>query len=523
MNRPWQRFRFARGAAIRTRSGVRSATVRRRLTIEPLEGRLLLSGLLGAEPLGAGEGEPSSAQVAFRLAMTDVHGNRVERVAPGSDVYLEVYVQDVRTGASPAGVFAAYLDVDYPGDLLSIIASPSNPLGFDIEFGEHYMNGRWGTIGTPGLLNEVGAFQTGFQPLGSAEYLLFRARLTAGHVTLHGDEFSAIAEDSRNVMLDVLANDAFDVGTALLTSDAADISPAHDVVTFSPPRVVPAADIRFGQAALDVAPTGGSIISAVTQPSDGGEVRISENGTYLLYSPPADFFGTESFTYTVAGTRTALVVVHVDAVNDAPVAIDDAYSLGRNETFSADALRGVLRNDQDVDRDVLAATLIEPPQHGSVQLRRDGSFTYTPEADYVGLDRFVYAARDPFLAQSEAEVVLHVGTLRASMRLEVVDGTGQPMADAAAGSPLVLRAWVRDLRSDFYPDRGVYAAYLDLLYDVADVQPLLDDQLPLGFEIEFGSAFRRPGNGDALEIGVIDEVGSRSERRAAGAGRAVAI
>ena len=69
---------------------------------------------------------------------------------------------------------------------------------------------------------------------------------------------------------------------------------------------------------------------------------------------------------------------------------------------------------------------------------------------------------------------------------------------------------MRDLRDDFYPDRGVYAAYLDVLYGAADLRPLLDTQQPLGFAIDFGADFEEPGSGDVLADGVVNEVGSRT-------------
>src|SRR5262249_11848300 len=55
---------------------------------------------------------------------------------------------------------------------------------------------------------------------------------------------------------------------------------------------------------------------------------------------------------------------------------------------------GVLANDTDVDGDRLTAVLVLGPSHGTLTLNSDGSFTYTPNADYNGLDGFVYQASD---------------------------------------------------------------------------------------------------------------------------------
>jgi hypothetical protein len=483
---------------------------RRRLTLETLESRRLLTGPHDWRPAGDGDGEPPPAQVAFRLAVTDLAGVPVAQTLPGTELCLEVYVQDVRPGAMDAGVFAAYLDVDYAAELLAVVASDTNPLGFEIEFGASYQNGRWARADVAGLIDEAGAFQFGSNPLGPDEFLLFRTRLVAGSMTLQDDAFAGIAEDSTDVVLDVLANDLFVTGTARLAASPADITPAHDVITFSPPQVVPASEIDYGQTVVEVTTVGGQPITAVTQPSTGGTVRIAPGGEHLLYTPPPEFAGSEVFSYTVAGRQSALVVVDVEPVNDPPQAADHIYRLGRNEPLLVDAVRGLLRGATDPEGDPLEAVLVDAPLHGDLVLRADGSFDYMPTADFVGTDRFTYAVEDPWQASQPAEVLLEVGGPRVSLRLEVTDADGELLEPVVAGETAFVRVWVRDLRDDFYPDRGVFAAYLDVLFDPAVLQPLLDDQLPLGFAVEFGPAFIGNGSGDAALAGVVNEVGAWS-------------
>src|SRR5262249_45715861 len=67
-----------------------------------------------------------------------------------------------------------------------------------------------------------------------------------------------------------------------------------------------------------------------------GTVSINNAGTpgntaddYVVYTPNADYNGSDSFTYTVTaggGIQTATVTVNVTAVNDAPVAVNDPLS-----------------------------------------------------------------------------------------------------------------------------------------------------------------------------------------------------
>lgn len=92
-------------------------------------------------------------------------------------------------------------------------------------------------------------------------------------------------------------------------------------------------------------------------------------------------------------------------------ALDDRYSTfeGDGQTLSI-AAPGVLANDRldGVESGVLGAALAEPPAHGRLDLRADGSLEYTPDPDWFGLDRFTYRATLGDAASAPAEVVVEV-------------------------------------------------------------------------------------------------------------------
>ena len=48
----------------------------------------------------------------------------------------------------------------------------------------------------------------------------------------------------------------------------------------------------------------------------------------------------------------------------------------------------MLGNDSDPDGDALTAALVSGPAHGRLELNSDGSFDYTPAADFNGSDAF---------------------------------------------------------------------------------------------------------------------------------------
>ena len=74
------------------------------------------------------------------------------------------------------------------------------------------------------------------------------------------------------------------------------------------------------------------------------------------------------------------------------VAVADAYATDEDAALVVPALTGVLANDTDADLDPLTAVLVGDVADGVLALASDGSFTYTPDADFNGADSFTYLA-----------------------------------------------------------------------------------------------------------------------------------
>ncbi|MGA2670054.1 MAG: Ig-like domain-containing protein, partial [Dehalococcoidia bacterium] len=149
----------------------------------------------------------------------------------------------------------------------------------------------------------------------------------------------------------------------------------------------------------------------VTNPSHGS-VTLNSNGSFS-YTPTANYNGSDSFTYkandTKADSNTATVSITITAVNDAPAAVNDSYTTTKNTTLTV-AAPGVLSNDTDVDSANLTAIKVTNPSHGSVTLNTNGSFTYTPTANFTGSDSFTYKANDGSLDSNTATVSITVNT-----------------------------------------------------------------------------------------------------------------
>ena len=158
-----------------------------------------------------------------------------------------------------------------------------------------------------------------------------------------------------------------------------------------------------------------------TNPSHG-TVVVNPNGTYV-YAPAANYNGPDSFTYTVSdgagGTVTRTVAINVTPVNDAPVAVNDAFSGNEDTIITGDVTPGTAGQDSDIEGDTItvvdgdgnASNGLSPvsgPANGTLVLNADGTFSYRPNANFNGTDSFRYRISDGNGGFAEATVLLTV-------------------------------------------------------------------------------------------------------------------
>ncbi|MEQ1661564.1 MAG: Ig-like domain-containing protein [Thiobacillus sp.] len=144
-----------------------------------------------------------------------------------------------------------------------------------------------------------------------------------------------------------------------------------------------------------------------------GSLTLNPNGSFS-YTPNANFNGTDTFTYKandgLADSNSAVVTITVNAVNDAPVAVDDIYATGQATTLTVPAGSGVLVNDSDPENDFFWVNrIVSPVSHGTGTLSASsGAFTYTPDLLFIGQDSFTYEVEDAFGNLSIATVTINV-------------------------------------------------------------------------------------------------------------------
>ncbi|MGD9885927.1 MAG: SGNH/GDSL hydrolase family protein [Reyranella sp.] len=78
---------------------------------------------------------------------------------------------------------------------------------------------------------------------------------------------------------------------------------------------------------------------------------------------------------------------------------------------------GLLANDFNAS----TASLLDGPDHGTLQLVGNGTFTYTPAAGFFGIDTFTYQAGNAGSSMDEAQVTIHVAPVSAGPTLTTLN------------------------------------------------------------------------------------------------------
>ncbi|MFV2069795.1 MAG: Ig-like domain-containing protein, partial [Pirellulales bacterium] len=341
-------------------------------------------------------------------------------------------------------------------------AVPAAPAGVDADDFTTYARFRYGvepTIGPsgPALFGEV------------EDYRVEIPMPPDNGLRAADDEFE-VDEDSTNVALTVLANDM-------------------------------------------LGPAGGTLVVTAVGPTSEGGTATTNGGSSILYTPAPDFFGTETFVYTIedgiGGVKQAEVTVHVAPVNDDPTAVDDMIDVA---VGGIDVFLDVLSNDSilpDVG-EMLTINGVDTTQTmGTLTLiNSNTAVRYTPPADFDGIDTFEYTISDGNGGTDTALVTLNVRPLPPAVEimLEATDTSGTPIDTVNLGETFQVRAYVEDLTS---APTGVFSSYFDVTY-AADFVSLntADTSNPLGFDIEFGPDYGNRTRGDGSTSGLIDEAGA---------------
>jgi len=155
----------------------------------------------------------------------------------------------------------------------------------------------------------------------------------------------------------------------------------------------------------------------VTGPVNG-TLTLNANGTFS-YTHNGSETTSDSFTYRVNdGTvdgNTVTVTISVTAVNDAPVANDDAATTSEATAVTV-SVRG---NDTDPEGNTLTISAVTQGANGLVVIDgATGNPTYTPNAGFTGTDSFTYTVSDGNGDTSTATVNVTVNANQAPVAVD---------------------------------------------------------------------------------------------------------
>jgi VCBS repeat-containing protein len=147
-------------------------------------------------------------------------------------------------------------------------------------------------------------------------------------------------------------------------------------------------------------------------PAQASAFTLNADGSFT-YTHNGSETTTDSFTYRASdgglSSEVATVAITITPVNDAPAAVNDAYSVNESATL-APAAPGVLGNDTDAEASALTAVLVSGPAHAAAfTLNANGSFSYTHNGSETPLaDSFTYRANDGALDSNIATVTITI-------------------------------------------------------------------------------------------------------------------
>jgi large repetitive protein len=221
------------------------------------------------------------------------------------------------------------------------------------------------------------------------------------------------------------------------TTPAAQIVDEDSPLVFSPPGgnsiAVSDVDLNGGMIGVRLVATNGTLTLSSTTglvfANGDGDQNLSMvfAGTLadvnsaldgLRFDPAADFNGAASIRIVSRDMGASgsggeqidddTINIEVVPVNDNPIATDDEYSTSEDNSLTVSAANGLLSNDSDIDGDDLVVTLGTGTANGTLSLNADGSFIYTPNANFNGTDSFTYQATDGSLVSEIQTVTLTV-------------------------------------------------------------------------------------------------------------------
>ncbi len=329
-------------------------------------------------------------------------------VAVATDTILVGAQHDDTTAAVSAG--SAYVFTGNGASWSHQAKLTAADAGLNHNFGTSVsLSGDYAVVGAPGY----------WSLLGQA-YLFRRSGTTwTQRATLTGSD---TAGDRLGKSVSI------DGGIVVAGADGDDIGPGSDAgsawaftVPNEPPVAVEDSATISEDSSIDVAAPGVlandsdaesetlTVYSYV--PSENGTGGVAVDGRWY-YTPDTNFNGSDHMHYKAQDATSqsgyTTITITVTPVNDAPVAIEDTYTVSEDETLTVLG-PGLLANDTDVEGDPLTGSSFnDAATIGEVSVAGGGGFTYRAPQDWNGIDTFRYRCSDMATESAWATVTITV-------------------------------------------------------------------------------------------------------------------
>lgn len=154
-----------------------------------------------------------------------------------------------------------------------------------------------------------------------------------------------------------------------------------------------------------------------------GDVLTAEQAAQMTFAPLGESVETVQIGYLPiladgVAEETAMTISIHGRENKMPVAEDSAL-----ETYKNLEITGKLKATEP-EGETMTFTITRPPKRGSVEIGEDGSFTYTPKKNKIGIDSFTYTASDP-AGKTSREATVTVTILKPTDSARYTDTAGK--------------------------------------------------------------------------------------------------
>ena len=138
-------------------------------------------------------------------------------------------------------------------------------------------------------------------------------------------------------------------------------------------------------------------ITIVSGPTNG-TLTVNTDGT-VDYTHDGSETLADSFIYTIDDlsgmtSNTGIVSLTITPVNDAPIPGNDNLTTNQGTPLTITPITDLLVNDTDAEGNLLTITSFTQPANGTVVNNGDGTWTYTPDSTFNGVDSITYTIDD---------------------------------------------------------------------------------------------------------------------------------